>query len=250
VNLLGLGYVISWGLCYYPQIRLNYTTKSTSGLSMDFVLLNVTGYIGYMIYNIMLVMSEKVRESYMQSTGVHGISARATDVFFTVHGTILTAIVLGQCIYYSNDLKWYSNWTKHGRMICAGLWFALIFASFNLLNNYTSNSLLLFLQVFGNVKLIVTIVKYPPQIYYNYKRQSTAGWSITYSWLDSLGGIFSLLQMIALYIQMQDWTIFSGNFPKLGLGVLALLCNGILLFQHYALYSGKYELPTHKSGHL
>jgi len=106
----------------------------------------------------------------------------------------------------------------------------------NLLNNFSNENVVTFLHVFGNVKLIVTALKYPPQIFYNYKRQSTEGWSIAYSWLDSIGGCFSVLQMSVLYLMSNDWTVFSGNYPKVGLGVLSLVCNGMLLFQHYVLY--------------
>jgi len=236
INSLGLGYVVSWGLSYYPQLNLNYKNKSTQGLSMDFVLLNVTGYLGYVVYNYLLVMNSTVRETYMENTGTHGISARGTDLFFAIHGFILTILVMLQCFYYSSDWKWYHNWTKQGKVACIGLWCSLSYATWCLFFNYSSETLVLFLRIFGNVKLIVTFMKYPPQMYFNYKRQSTAGWSITYSWLDSLGGLFSVLQMLLLYYQSGDSTVFSGNFPKLGLGTLSLLCNSFLLVQHYIFY--------------
>jgi len=141
-----------------------------------------------------------------------------------------------QCFYYSSDWKWFHNWTKQGRVACIGLWLTLVWVTAILLYDYTSAHLVLFLKTYGNVKLIVTGMKYPPQIYFNYKRQSTVGWSITYSWLDSLAGFFSLLQMMTLYWESGDTTVFSGNFPKLGLGILTLCCNGFLLFQHYVFY--------------
>lgn len=53
-----------------------------------------------------------------------------------------------------------------------------------------------FLTFCSYVKLSITLIKYIPQAYYNYKRKSTVGWSIGNIFLDFTGGILSMLQMI------------------------------------------------------
>lgn len=53
-----------------------------------------------------------------------------------------------------------------------------------------------FLYHCSYIKLCITLIKYVPQAYYNYKRQSTIGWSIENILLDFTGGILSMLQMI------------------------------------------------------
>jgi cystinosin len=53
-----------------------------------------------------------------------------------------------------------------------------------------------FLYYCSYVKLAITLIKYVPQAFYNYKRQSTVGWSIGNIFLDFTGGILSMLQMI------------------------------------------------------
>lgn len=48
------------------------------------------------------------------------------------------------------------------------------------------------------VKLAVTLIKYVPQAYMNYTRQSTVGYSIGGVLLDITGGLLSILQMFLL----------------------------------------------------
>jgi len=59
-------------------------------------------------------------------------------------------------------------------------------------------SWLSFLYVCSYVKLVITLVKYAPQAYMNYRRKSTLGWSIGNVLLDFTGGAFSILQMVVL----------------------------------------------------
>lgn len=53
-----------------------------------------------------------------------------------------------------------------------------------------------FCRVAGYSKAGITFVKYLPQVYLNYKRKSTVGWSIANIFLDFTGGSLSLLQQL------------------------------------------------------
>ena len=53
-----------------------------------------------------------------------------------------------------------------------------------------------YLTILSSIKLAITIVKYIPQAWMNYRRKSTPGWSIGNVLLDLTGGSFSLLQML------------------------------------------------------
>lgn len=53
-----------------------------------------------------------------------------------------------------------------------------------------------FLYACSYIKLAVTLTKYVPQAYLNYKRKSTVGWSIENILLDFTGGVLSMAQMI------------------------------------------------------
>jgi cystinosin len=46
----------------------------------------------------------------------------------------------------------------------------------------------------GYAKAVISFVKYCPQVYLNWKRKSTVGWSLENVILDLTGGSFSMLQ--------------------------------------------------------
>lgn len=79
----------------------------------------------------------------------------------------------------------------------------------------------------GYVKLLVTMVKYVPQVVTNYHRQSTSGWSIDQIILDVIGGIFSIAQLLIDCSLQNDWSGVAGNSTKLGLGYISLLFDSV-----------------------
>lgn len=88
------------------------------------------------------------------------------------------------------------------------------------------------------VKLVVTLVKYIPQLVTNYNNKSTHGWSIHQILLDLIGGFLSLGQLgIDSYIQ-RDWSGVTGNPVKLSLGNSSLIFDSMFIIQHYILYPG------------
>lgn len=88
----------------------------------------------------------------------------------------------------------------------------------------------------GYVKLIVTLIKYTPQVIVNYRNKSTKGWSIIQILLDLTGGILSVGQQgIDSYIQ-RDWSGVTGNPVKFALGNVSIIYDLIFVTQHYVLY--------------
>ncbi len=83
--------------------------------------------------------------------------------------------------------------------------------------------------------------------YLNYKRKSTIGWSIHNILLDITGGVLSLSQNMidALNCQPTNWSIITGNVPKMLLGVTTICMDIMFLVQHYVLYTDREQLrPT------
>lgn len=83
---------------------------------------------------------------------------------------------------------------------------------------------------------MVTVIKYIPQAWVNYKRKSTVGWSITPILLDLAGGILSILQLIIDSAFQGDWSGITGNPVKLGLGNVSIFFDLVFIVQHYILY--------------
>jgi cystinosin len=77
----------------------------------------------------------------------------------------------------------------------------------------------------------------------NYKRKSTAGWSIINILLDFTGGSLSLLQMFLLAYNFNDWSSIFGSPTKFGLGFFSIIFDIVFMIQHYGLYrnSNSYE---------
>ena len=48
----------------------------------------------------------------------------------------------------------------------------------------------------GYSKALITLVKYMPQVYLNYKRKSTVGWSLANVFMDLTGGVLSFMQIV------------------------------------------------------
>jgi cystinosin len=94
------------------------------------------------------------------------------------------------------------------------------------------------LQVYAlsYIKILVTTVKYMPQVLTNYRNKSTVGWSIEQILCDFTGGVLSLVQLgIDAYLQ-HDWSGVTGNPVKLALGNLAVFYDIIFFIQHWWLY--------------
>ena len=97
------------------------------------------------------------------------------------------------------------------------------------------------------VKLGVTMVKYIPQVYLNWRRKSTVGWSIENVLLDFTGGLLSLGQLVfdgwrkgmSLHDtanKADDWSGVTGNPVKFGLGFVSMVFDVIFIVQHYVVY--------------
>ena len=69
----------------------------------------------------------------------------------------------------------------------------------------------------GYTKLIITVVKYAPQVYLNFRLKSTEGWSIGQILFDFTGGVLSILQLLIDSSLQADWSGLVGNPVKLGL---------------------------------
>ncbi len=97
---------------------------------------------------------------------------------------------------------------------------------------------------FSYVKLAITIIKYCPQAWMNYRRKSTEGWSIGNILLDLTGGLLSFIQMFLLARNYDDWSSIFGSPTKLGLAFFSILFDILFIAQHYVCYR------THEDGRI
>ncbi|XP_053562072.1 cystinosin [Bombina bombina] len=230
-QIIGWIYFLAWSVSFYPQVIENWLRKSVVGLSFDFLALNLTGFIAYSVFNVGLFWIPYTREQFIQVHPNGVIPVDANDVFFSLHAVLLTVVVIIQCCIYERGTQTVSK-VAIGFLIVAWVFaFCMLFVTLA-----GKVSWLQFLFCFSYIKLGVTLTKYFPQAYMNFRRKSTEGWSIGNVLLDFIGGSFSIIQMFLQSYNNDEWQLIFGDPTKFGLGVFSILFDIVFIIQHYCLY--------------
>jgi len=215
--------------------------RSVTGLSIDFFTINVFGFAAYTVSTYLFLFSPTIREQY----AIHHPSApvpsvQFNDLAFGVHALFLTTFMWAQ--FWAFGFK--KDPTQRLGVGISGV----MIGSVSAIGVVT---LLAYLSVggwealdvvytIGYVKLLISFIKYIPQAYLNYKRESTVGWSIHNILLDSTGGLLSIAQLfLDSAISGDIWGGTFGNPLKLGLGLVSLGFDALFLCQHFVWYRGK-----------
>jgi hypothetical protein len=151
---------------------------------------------------------------------------------------ILTFIVIGQMIYYDGWKQWPTKVavTISTILICAQIFGLVVLAVYG--PDFKAISYLSWLYLLSGIKVLITFLKFLPQVLYNYERKSTKGWSMPGTIMDLMGSILSISQLILDCYFLDDWKGVQGNFIKLGLGVISGTYDVIFIIQHYVMYPG------------
>lgn len=256
-RLVGWIYTLCWSASFYPQPILNWQRKSIHGLAIDFPTINVLGFLCYTISTCALLYSPLIRKQYTER---HSESSEPTvqpnDVAFAVHAVIMSSV------YYSQF--WSNLWGfRVGRMqrlsrpmagVLSGSVLALLLIILLVLAKGRDGgrdsqgwAWIDVVYTFGYIKLFITLIKYTPQLWMNYQRQSTDGWSIGQILLDFCGGILSIVQLLIDASLQSDWSGVTGNPVKLGLGNISIFFDLIFITQHFILYRDAEEDKVHAS---
>ncbi|KDO35352.1 hypothetical protein SPRG_00201 [Saprolegnia parasitica CBS 223.65] len=217
-SVLGWMYFASWSLTFWPQIFVNWRRQSVVGMAIDFQVYNVPGFVGYAIYNACFYWNASVQDDYKALHGGHPNNVQINDVFFALHALAATLITLYQCAVYDRGNQGVSTtcWVLTSASICVcAAFYALVVAY---------------------IKLGVTLIKYTPQVYLNYTRESTDGYSIWGVLYDVLGGLLSIGQTVMDSATTDDWSAITGNPVKFALGLVVVFYDLVFMTQHYVLY--------------
>ncbi|XP_077439909.1 cystinosin isoform X1 [Vanacampus margaritifer] len=265
---VGWIYFLAWSVSFYPQLWENFRRKSVVGLNFDFLALNLTGFLAYSVFNIGLFWVPAIKEEYLQRNP-NGINpVKANDVFFSLHAFLLCLFYVGQAAVYEVAAATLSTNSLFAGSVCervSGKACCCFFplkrggqkvsctARLLLLIGWSFAGVTLFLAVLRRlswldflyylsyIKLAVTLVKYVPQAFMNYRRKSTAGWSIGTVLLDFSGGLLSIAQMILDSYNNDEWRLIFGDPTKFGLGLFSVVFDVLFIFQHYCLYRSRYR---------
>ncbi|XP_053285898.1 cystinosin isoform X3 [Pleuronectes platessa] len=243
-QVIGWMYFVAWSVSFYPQAYENWKRKSVVGLNFDFLALNLTGFIAYSVFNIGLFWVPYIKEEFLMRN-LNGINpVNANDVFFSLHAVFLCLVYISQAAVYERGGQKVS-WTALCLLLVAWT-FALVSLFLAVAKQITW---LDYLYYFSYIKLAVTLIKYMPQAYMNYSRQSTDGWSIGNVLLDFIGGNLSILQMILQSYNNDEWRLIFGDPTKFGLGLFSVVFDILFMIQHYCLYrqQPQYEVVTQQT---
>jgi cystinosin len=231
----GYTYFLMWSVSFYPQVLSNWKRRTTAGLSTDFCCLNVTGFACYAAYNLSMYYSTSIHKQYQARHGPDAaVTVQSNDVAFAVHALLLSGITLLQIGYYDG----FRSQQKPSKFIMAAI--AVILLSITLypvaMSALGVGNSLDYLYLLSYVKMSVTLIKYMPQVLMNYRRKSTAGWSIWQILLDFSGGLLSDTQLVLDCWMQGDWSGITGNLAKFFLGFVSIFFDIIFMLQHYVFY--------------
>lgn len=204
------------------------------GLNFDYVSLNLVGFLMYALFNCGLYWIPEIEKEYFERYPKGLNPVQINDIFFSLHAVFASIIVIGQCFIYETGNQRVSTTAR----IIHGIFATFILISL-ILSSVKTIQWLDFLYYCSYVKLSVTLIKYVPQAFYNYRRKSTVGWSIGNVFLDFTGGILSMLQMILNAYNYDDWESIFGDPTKFGLGFFSVAFDVFFLIQHYVLYRNR-----------
>jgi cystinosin len=237
--ITGWIYFFVWSSSFYGQVYENYKNKSVSGLNFDFEIYNFVGFSGYTFYTIYGYADKNM------GTGTIAVQ----DICFAAHALTLTIITIVQIfIYYDKKDKHQKVSPITINILTVMLWgFILLLIVEHGLKyydphvkedqKYIFNSLI----YFGWCKIVISLIKYIPQVYLNYKRKSTKGWNIFNILMDFTGGVFSFLQNIIDYERNEFSIEKKGqnntlNIAKFAISFIAIFFDVIFMLQHYVFY--------------
>ncbi|KAI8091899.1 PQ loop repeat-domain-containing protein [Thamnidium elegans] len=206
-DIIGWSYFFVWSISFYPQIFLNWKRKSVKGLSIDFLFYNVLGFFCYSIYNLSFYFDKEIQEEYQsRHPDSDGNLVRMNDVVFSIHGFVISLFILLQtCVYKKHETQ------KISSFAASFVWLACMVAVLVVSTIHYGGAIWLdFMYYLSSVKLIISFIKYLPQVWINYKRKSTQGWSVQYIIWDLSGGVLSIIQLLLDAYIDGDWSGIEG----------------------------------------
>ncbi|OWZ60210.1 cystinosin [Cryptococcus neoformans c45] len=279
VNLTGVTYFIAWSYSFYIQLILNFKRKTTQGLSPDFVWVNPLGFLALTLWNWGAYFSPVARKQYQDRHHGHLPQVSTSDLAFSLHALIVSTITLAQVFWYgylrqllsrqdpsaqssdetsplisdsipnsaagddsdsSNPVIFHSpiRPSPVAQLFLGGIVISpFAYAIFV----WTGKAQFLdWLYLVGNIKVVVSAVKYIPQVVLNHRMRAVNGFAIGVIICDIIGSVLSFSQLVisSVFIDHDPSGIIA-NPAKLGLAGLSFTFDLIFIAQKYWLYRTK-----------
>ncbi|KEG08328.1 putative cystinosin [Trypanosoma grayi] len=234
--LIGWIYFLAWGVSFLPQLYYNVRRWSVEGQSFDFVSLNTVGFMCYSTYNLCFYANEAVQEMYENRYNGASNTVAVNDVVFAVYALTCCLTNGLQIIFFDRGGQTVS---LVARVLIGVIFFVILLWTFLIVGGVKTTAFFNYLDLLyglSMIKLGISIVKYWPQIYLNYKRKTTIGWNIWNVVLDFTGGFLSIAQQLMDSWVTGNWTGMTGNPVKFALGSVSMIYDVVFFVQHFVLY--------------
>lgn len=230
-TILGWSYMVCWGCSYYPQVYLNFRRWSVAGLSVDYALLNNLAYFSYCVVMCSMYWNPNIRSIYLEEHPHTQVPVEVPDLASVIHNMAIIFLIGFQTAIMPRGGQKLTpvSYVCTAFFVLAPL-LTLPFAIAGLLN------WLSFVHVFSYIKIGISLVKYAPQAYMNWRRQSTAGYSSVNMTLDFSGSTLLVMQLVLLALNRSDIYSMIGNPAKFGVGFFSWIFTGIFMVQNFILY--------------
>jgi cystinosin len=208
----------------------------------------IAGFAAYMVSNMAMFYSPLIRAQYAARNKGLTPTVQFNDITFAAHGLLLSLVSTSQYLFPRSWGFTSSPGSRPSRFIMgvfigcvAGVVVVIFIVTGSLQRDSIDDAISAWvwldaIYAVSYVKLVVTLIKYTPQVLVNYQNRSTKGWSIFQILLDLAGGILSIAQQgIDSYLQ-GDWSGITGNPVKFALGNVSMMYDAIFVTQHYVLY--------------
>ena len=168
-------------------------------------------------------------------------SVEVNDLLFVTHAVVITCVIIYQCYLYKLKSHNLNRW--HLALVVI-FWILLIYnlilsaAGILPFVNKSTSYRYSVIEYLGYVKVCISFVKYCPQAYMNWSRQSTVGWSVGNVLLDLTGGLLAFGQQGLEAYRKNDTSEFTSNIAKLLLSCESVAFDLLFIVQHYILYRG------------
>ena len=95
--VVGWAYTAAWTVSFYPQLVRNARRRTTRGVSVDYVVLNLAGMLAYAGHNVALLWDPRVRAQYAARHPARPAPAvRPNDAAYALHGAALSLLLYSQ----------------------------------------------------------------------------------------------------------------------------------------------------------
>ncbi|KAL8643823.1 MAG: hypothetical protein Q9226_008097 [Calogaya cf. arnoldii] len=236
-----------WSLSFYPQPVLNFHRRSTAGTTPAFPFINTLGFIFYFISTTLFYASPLIRVQYaVRNPSAPNPTVRLNDVVFTVHAVIMSTLGWSQFAPriwgFSQGPQCVGRTMKGIAVGCIlAIMLVILFVGLQAGGGYDAETWAWIDVVYGisYIKLLITVIKYIPQVYTNWVCQSTVGWNIGQNMMDLVGAVLSVAQLVIdSFLDGGGWSGVLGNPVKFALGNVTVVFDLIFVLQHYVWYRG------------